>query len=124
VITFNTESFQDLVVQNYAKFDGNKSSIRSVSSEPSISIQIENEKQSYLDALRRLYVENAAENQTERRSDDREKAQQVVDPSLDDDLSKTNCRDSELFKLPCCVSYLIKKLTLLFGIKRDHQEVL
>jgi hypothetical protein len=80
--------------QNRNVSDNNirKSSMRESSnrknSDLSNSIQIEKEKKTYLNALRTIYVENAADD--------------YLDRKLVHDLLKTQCRDSDLFQAPKC----------------------
>ena len=61
---------------------------RSLNTDLSTSIQIESERTSYLESLRSLCVENAADDYLERK--------------FVHDLLKTQCRDSDLFQASCC----------------------
>lgn len=67
----------------------------SLNTDLSTSIQIESERISYLECLKSLYVENAADDYLERK--------------LVHDLLKTQCRDSDLFQASCCWGILWMK---------------
>lgn len=75
-----------------------KSSSSVFGTDLSTSIQIEDRRKPYLDALRSLYVENAANDYLERK--------------LVHDLLKTQCRDSDLFQTSCCCGILWMKASV------------
>lgn len=79
---------EDVLKSSLKEFDN------SVENYSSASIQIENEKTSYLEALRSIFVENAADDYLERK--------------LVHDLLKTQSRDSDLFQASCCGTFRTK----------------